>query len=55
MLTPAEISPPGRISRKIMVRGVIDIYAFIEDGQWIIVDYKTDHLEIAGYGRNHQG
>nr|WP_320026665.1 helicase-exonuclease AddAB subunit AddA [uncultured Acetobacterium sp.] len=32
------------IEQKIIVQGIIDC-AFIEDGQWVIIDYKTDHYQ----------
>ena len=32
---------------EIMVQGIIDC-AFIEDGKWVIVDYKTDRLPPGG-------
>lgn len=32
------------ITEKIIVQGIIDC-AFIEDGQWVIVDYKTDYYQ----------
>jgi ATP-dependent exoDNAse (exonuclease V) beta subunit len=33
----------------IVVQGVIDL-CFIEDGQWVIVDYKTDRIDTASAG-----
>jgi ATP-dependent helicase/nuclease subunit A len=32
------------IEQKIIVQGIIDC-AFIEDGQWVIIDYKTDRYQ----------
>lgn len=34
----------AEIEQKIIVQGIIDC-AFMEDGQWVIIDYKTDHYQ----------
>ena len=42
---PAEIRTAwAGISDKIIVQGIIDC-AFMEDDQWVIVDYKTDYFK----------
>ena len=54
---PGKVRDAWRgISQKIMVQGIIDC-AFMEAGQWVLIDYKTDHYQdirqrdemIAGY------
>ncbi|KNZ42462.1 helicase-exonuclease AddAB subunit AddA [Acetobacterium bakii] len=35
------------ITAKIMVQGIIDC-AFIEDGKWVLIDYKTDYFKDTG-------
>lgn len=34
----------GELDEKLLIQGVIDLY-FIEDGQGVLVDYKTDRLQ----------
>jgi len=34
----------ARVNGKIMVQGIIDC-AFIEDGKWVLIDYKTDYYK----------
>ncbi|HEY5555419.1 helicase-exonuclease AddAB subunit AddA [Acetobacterium sp.] len=36
----------AKVDGKIMVQGIIDC-AFIEDGQWVLIDYKTDYYKDA--------
>ncbi|WKY47018.1 helicase-exonuclease AddAB subunit AddA [Eubacteriaceae bacterium ES3] len=44
-VSPATIRPEWEDYRQsVMVQGVIDC-AFIENGEWVIVDYKTDYLK----------
>jgi ATP-dependent helicase/nuclease subunit A len=41
-----EYLPPVEAGERILIQGVIDCL-FREGGQWVIVDYKTDHLDDA--------
>jgi len=46
--SPAEIRTAwAGVQEKIIVQGIIDC-AFIEDRQWVIVDYKTDYFKDPG-------
>ena len=42
-LSAKEAGLPGGSDESVIVQGVIDL-CFIEDGHWVIVDYKTDRV-----------
>jgi len=46
-LSAKEAGLSGVSDESVIVQGVIDL-CFIEDGRWVIVDYKTDRVNKAG-------
>ncbi len=42
-----EIYPEANLTRELLIQGVIDA-CFLEDGEWVLVDYKTDFTEPGG-------
>lgn len=40
----SEIYPDANLTRDLLIQGVIDA-CFLEDGEWVLVDYKTDFVE----------
>ncbi len=44
LINPSLISDDYIGDNKILVQGIIDLY-FIEDSKYILIDYKTDHID----------
>ena len=42
----SEIYPDTQSTETILIQGIIDVY-FEEDGELIVLDYKTDHVQNA--------